>query len=145
MTWLRRYWPVLAFTAIWAIILIQPNAKAQTAPGGTPVVGGAQYKGTINSSVTIATGGTFQQVLASIIGATGTTGIANVRQSLTIENNNTSGDNCYLYVGSSTATKAISILLIEGGSYSRYWPYVPPDEIQATCDNTSDTLYIDTQ
>jgi hypothetical protein len=141
MTWLRRYWPLLAFAAIWAIILIQPNAKAQTAPGGTPVVGGAQYRGTVNGSSTIANGGTFQSVLPSIIGTT------NTRQSLTIQNNNISGtDYCYVYIGpNASATEAKSIALAVGQSYQRYWPYVPPDNISMTCATTSDTFYLDTQ
>jgi hypothetical protein len=44
-----------------------------------------------------------------------------------------------------SATKGISILLLPGGSYTRYYPYVPADAIHATCTTTNDTLYIDTQ
>jgi hypothetical protein len=90
---------------------------------------------TTNASTTIATGNTFQQVLAALSN----------RQSLTIENNNAS-DSCWVFVGpSASATKATSILLLSGGSYTRYYPYVPSDAIQATCATTSDTLYVDTQ
>jgi hypothetical protein len=35
--------------------------------------------------------------------------------------------------------------LVAGGSYTRYYPYVPSDEIEGTCATTSDTLYIDFQ
>lgn len=141
---LRSYWPLLAFAVVWALSS-QPNVNAQTSPGGTPVVGSAKYRGTINSSVVIATGNTFQQVLASIIGATGQTGVANVRQSLTIENNNAS-DSCWVFIGpTASAAKGTSILLLAGGSYTRYWPYVPPDNIAATCASNSDTLYVDSQ
>jgi hypothetical protein len=93
---------------------------------------------TINGSVTIVTGNTFQTVLAAV----GSPPAA--RRSLTIENNN-STDSCWIFIGSSAATKAASILLTSGGAYTRYYPYVPSDAIQATCTTTSDTLYIDTQ
>jgi hypothetical protein len=92
--------------------------------------------GTLNQSVVIATGNTFQTVLAAV-GQNG-------RQSLTIANNNAS-DSCWLYVGSGAATKGTSILLLAGGSYVRYYPYTPSDVIQATCATSNDTLYIDTQ
>jgi hypothetical protein len=103
-----------------------PNAWGPC-PGNLP---------TTNRSVVITLGATFQTVVASTV-----TG----RRSLTIENNNTSGDNCYVYIGSSGQTEAAAILLIKGGSYTRYWPFVPNDTIQATCDTTNDTLYVDTQ
>lgn len=90
---------------------------------------------TVNGSVVIAAGNTFQTVVA-----------ANSRlRSLTIQNNNTNGDNCWVFVGGGTATKPTAILLGQGGSYQRYYPYVPADAIQATCAATSDTLYVDTQ
>lgn len=92
---------------------------------------------TTNSSVVIATGNTFQTVLAAVTNT-------NQRRSLTIENNNAS-DSCWLFIGAGAATKGTSILLTSGGSYTRYYPYVPSDAIQATCATTSDTLYIDVQ
>lgn len=52
---------------------------------------------TTNGAVTITTGGTFQTVL-SALSSSGS------RHSLTIQNNNTNGDNCWIYVGSGTAT-----------------------------------------
>jgi hypothetical protein len=102
---------------------------------------------TINGSVTIVTGNTFQQVLAAT-----TFTVDQQRKSLTIENNNTS-DNCWIAFGAvggaaitaANATKAESILLLPGGSYQRYFPYVPSDAIIGTCASNSDTLYIDTQ
>jgi hypothetical protein len=66
------------------------------------------------------------------------------RQALTIENNNAS-DSCWVYIGTGTPTEAKSILLLAGGSYTRYWPYVPNDTLQATCASNNDTLYIDVQ
>ena len=90
--------------------------------------------GTVNSSATIATGNTFQTVLAA----------NSKRQSVTIQNNNTNNDNCWLFIGSAAAAKGTSILLAPGGSYQRYSPYVPTDAIQATCATTNDTMYIDT-
>lgn len=93
---------------------------------------------TTNGSVVIATGNTFQTILAAL----GTPPA--IRRSLTIENNN-STDSCWVFIGSGAATKALSILLLPGGSYTRYFPYVPSDAIQATCTTTSDTIYLDMQ
>lgn len=93
-----------------------------------------QNRTTINGSVSITTGGTFQQILA-----------ANARWSVTVENNNTNTDKCWIYIGAGTASEAASIMLLPGGSYTRYSPFIPSDEIQATCAAASDTLYVDTQ
>jgi hypothetical protein len=92
---------------------------------------------TTNGSATIAAGSTFQTILAAVTQT-------NQRRSLTIENNNAT-DSCWLFIGTGSATKATSILLLPGGSYTRYYPYIPTDTIQATCATTSDTLYVDTQ
>lgn len=94
---------------------------------------------TTNGSVVITAGGTFQTVLAAL-GAPPAK-----RRSLTIQNNNTS-DSCWIYIGSGSATEAKSILLAAaGGSYARYSPYIPSDEIQGTCATASDSLYVDVQ
>lgn len=93
---------------------------------------------TTNSSTTIATGNTFQTLLAAITSNS-------QRRSLTVQNNNTNGDNCWLFIGAGGAAKATSILLGQGGSYQRYYPYVPNDVIQATCTTTADTIYVDLQ
>lgn len=120
----------------------QPNVTAAPAYSGAPV-----NRATRNSSATITTGNTFQTVLASNFG----TSIQ--RQALTIENNNTS-DSCWIAFGktaggtvitAANATKAESILLQAGGAFTRYWPFVPSDEIEATCAANNDTLYIDNQ
>lgn len=117
----------LAF-ALLALCLAGP-ALAQTVNSSTT-----------NGSITIAAGNTFQQALA-VLGSPPA-----IRRSLTIENNNTNGDNCWVFIGATaSATKALSILLAPGGSYTRYYPYVPSDNIAATCTTTSDTLYVDTQ
>ncbi len=114
--------------ALWFAV----PAHAQNTPGQLP---------TINQSVTIVTGNTFQTVVA-------TSG----RRSLTISNNNAS-DSCWISFGSfggvtitaANATKPRSILLIAGGSYTRYFPYTPNDEIEGTCASNGDTLYVDIQ
>lgn len=121
-----RLFPIGVAGALVALLLGSSGALAQSRP---------MSLNTLNSSATITAGNTFQTVLAAK---------AN-RQSLTIQNNNTNGDNCWLFIGSSAATKAISILLGPGGSYQRYAPYLPSDAIQATCTTTNDTLYVDTQ
>ena len=110
-----------------ALLLCLP-AQAQQAPLNL---------GTVNGSIVIAAGNTFQQALAAVTG--------NKRRSLTIQNNN-AADNCWLYVGpTASATKGTSLLLLPGGSYTRYYPYIPNDNIAATCATTADTLYVDTQ
>lgn len=126
--------------AYLAAVILALSVSVATAQA--PVQGVTEQRATVNGSVVIATGNTFQTVLATSIGAT--VAANTVRQALTIENNNAS-DNCWLFIGSGTATKATSILLLPGGSYTRYWPYVPSDAIQATCAANSDSLYIDTQ
>ena len=73
--------------------------------------------------VTIVSGNKFQQVVP----ATGTK-----RQALTIKNNNTNNDNCWVFIGGGRASKENSIVLGPGGSYVRYWPFAPTDAIQAT-------------
>jgi curli biogenesis system outer membrane secretion channel CsgG len=92
---------------------------------------------TTNGSVAITTGNTFQTVLTAV-----TTNAQ--RRSLTIQNNNAS-DSCWLFIGTGSATKGTAILLASGQAYTRYYPYIPTDAIQATCATTADTLYIDNQ
>jgi len=116
----------------WALGQGNNNTPAP-AYSGAPV-----NRATLNSSTTITTGNTFQTVLASNFNTT------TQRQALTIQNNNLS-DNCWIYLGSGTATEAKAILLLAGGSYTRYWPFVPSDAIQATCATANDTIYIDNQ
>lgn len=123
----------LILTGLAGAALAQGNNQTPA----TPFAGAPQNRSTKNISAVIATGNTFQQVLA-IQAST------DVRQALTIVNNNAT-DNCWVFLGSGTATKGISILLLAGGSYSRYWPFVPSDAIQATCASNSDTLYVDVQ
>lgn len=118
---MRAIWVILA-----ALLLATPALCQGTA--NFPVNGP-----TVNASAVITLGNTFQTVLAAKLD----------RQSLTIQNNNAT-DSCWIFVGATTPTKARSILLLAGGAYTRYWPYVPTDAIQATCANTSDTLYLDT-
>lgn len=115
------------------LILLCARADAQSSPPPPALP-------TVNGSVTIVTGGTFQQVLASVPPGSIS------RRSITIQNNNITGtDNCWVFIGNTTATVGKSILLMPGGSYQRYFPYVPSDVIQATCATTSDTLYVETQ
>lgn len=99
---------------------------------------------TINRSVTITSGAAFQTVQ----GSAAFTGEPNVptRRSLTVMNNNINGDNCWVFVGAlASATTPTSILLLPGGSYTRYMPFVPSDPINVNCTTTGDTVYVDTQ
>lgn len=134
---------IVGFLCALALLSGVPTgqAAAQATPIPGVIVGGvAQNRSTVNGSVTITTGGTFQTALSSIIGTS-----TPPRQSLTIQNNNTSTDNCWVFIGGGTASEAKAIILGAGGSYQRYFPFVPSDAIQVTCASTSDTMYIDTQ
>ena len=105
-----------------------------------PAVAQTTNAPTINGSVSITTGNTFQQALPAV----GTPPA--IRRSLTVQNNNTTTDACWVYLGvTANATKANSIELLQGNSYSRYFPYVPSDAVQVTCATTADTVYVDTQ
>lgn len=121
---------------LWCAVPALPEGNPMTP---APAFSGAPVnRSTVNHSVVIATGNTFQTVLAANFNTT------TQRQQLTINNNNTS-DACWSFLGAGTATKATSILLEHGQSYRREWPFVPSDAIQATCASTNDTLYVDTQ
>lgn len=111
--------------AVSILLMLAAPALAQTATV------------TINGSVVIATGNTFQTILPALTGF-------QQRRSLTIQNNNAT-DSCWIFVGGGSATKGTSILLLAGGSYTRYYPYLPSDAIQGTCASTSDTIYVETQ
>ena len=130
--------------ALFAVLMGGFFVPAYADPSGLPVAGTVINRSTVNSSAVITTGNTFQTVLASNLGATTAQGGPLQRQALTIQNNNAS-DTCWLFIGAASATKATSILLLPGGSYTRYWPFVPSDAIQATCATTSDSLYVDFQ
>src|ERR1700688_3952938 len=114
---------ILCLATLWVAWFAQDASRAQ------------QNRFTLNGSAVITAGNTFQTVLA-----------AAPRWSLTIQNNNAS-DSCWVYIGSGSATKGTSIQLdtTHGTAYTRYFPYVPSDAIQAACATTSDTLYVDTQ
>jgi hypothetical protein len=103
----------------------------------TPALGQTTNAPTIPGSVVIS-GSAFQEVLPAVGEPPA------MRRSLTIQNNNTL-DNCWLFLGpTSAATKSNSMLLTPGQGYTRFYPYVPGDAIQAAC-ASGDTLYIDTQ
>jgi hypothetical protein len=160
--------------AVWLCAVFFALTASLPAFAQQEVRGQAQYRATINGSAKITTGLTYQTLLSSIQGATpnsGASGAAGLsqttqRQSLTIENNNVSGtDTCYIIIGStwgvvpgttttsSTSTFAggtvtaaqASITLAVGASYTRYWPYVPPDAVYGTCTTNGDSIYVDTE
>jgi hypothetical protein len=139
--------------------LLVAAARGQAPVTGSPVQGVAQYRQTLNGSVKITTGLTYQLVLAALPGT------STVRHSLTIQNNQASGtDVCYLIVGTTQVTAGTtatstnvtiagatitaaqaSIVLSPGQAYTRYFPYVPADAIYGTCTTSGDSLYVDTQ
>jgi hypothetical protein len=89
-----------------------------------------------NNVVKIATGNSFQQVV-------GPNSSATERQALTIKNNNTNGDTCWVFFGGDKASKEKNVSIDSGGSYVRYWPFVSSEAMQATCASTSDTLSVE--
>jgi hypothetical protein len=115
---------VLGVASLAIALLLGSAAFAQTPPAPT------------NTVVRIDTGNKFQQVLAS----SGT-----ARRMLRISNNNTNGDSCWVFVGSSQASKEGSYAVPPGKEYLRYPPFVSSDAIQATCASSSDTLDLEYQ
>jgi hypothetical protein len=129
--------------ALCAVVLISGEGRAQqntalTQPG----------------SIIVAAGNTYQQILPLMTAGTN-------RKSITVQNNNAT-DSCWILLGGpwlagdtvttsrtvngvSLTAKQASILLTAGSPYTRYYPYVPPDQILGTCATTSDTIYADTQ
>lgn len=140
---MNRLYKLLALGLLVLTPLVGPSflALGQGSLSGQLVQGTAVNTGTKNTTIVITTGNTFQTALVSIIGDSTTR-----RQALTIQNNNTTTDNCWLYLGAkASATKATAILLAPGQAYTRYWPFVPADEISVTCATTNDTMYVDNQ
>lgn len=137
---------ILTFCGVMLAYGANPNDFSQVL-GSNRVVGGLP---TIRVPIVIVAGNTFQTILPASAG----------RRSLTVQNNNGT-DSCWLDFGQSTAltlgipsgtsltaaaaTKAGAILLLAGGSYSRYYPYTPSDELQATCTTTADTMRVEFQ
>lgn len=116
-----------------ALFLVCTDAYPQSSPPPPALP-------TNNGSGVIAVGGTFQQILPAVPVN------SFARRSLTIQNNNTGTDACWLHIGTGIPSLANSILLpAPAGSYVRYYPYVPSDAMQITCTSTNDTFYVDTQ
>lgn len=148
-------WLLACSPVVWGQAANNPVIQAPTTP----------------LSTTITTGLTYQLILPAqtIVEPP----LPGARHSLTIQNNNVSAgalssDLCYLIVANSalaaqitpgttttssnvtvsgktiTAAQA-SVVLSGGGSFQRYFPYIPSDAIYGTCATTADTLYVDTQ
>ncbi len=96
-----------------------------------------QPPASIKTSVTIVTGNKFQIILPE-------NDTGKDRRALVIDNNNTNGDSCWIFVGTGRASQEKSDkVLAPGGQYVRYWPFVPSDEVQATCASSADTLSVE--
>ena len=90
-------------------------------------------------SVTIAAGNKFQQILPE-------NDTGKKRRALVIDNENKNGDSCWVFIGTGQASKEESDkVLAPGDEYVEYWPFVPSDEVQATCASSSDTLSVEYQ
>jgi len=109
-----------------ALMLLGSAAYAQQLPAPT------------DSLIAIVTGNKFQQIIPP-------NKIGTDRRALTIQNNNTNSDSCWVYIGSDKASKENSIALDPSGSCVRYWPFASSDAIQATCASSSDTLLVEYQ
>jgi hypothetical protein len=110
-----------------ACLLLSSPTFAQLTPASTKIL------------VTIVTGNKFQEILPE-------NNTGKDRRALVIDNKNTNGDNCWVFVGTGRATKEKSDkVLAPGDEYVEFWPFVPSDEIQATCASSSDTLDVEFQ
>jgi hypothetical protein len=147
---MKRSWLIAA--ALLALAFANEPAKAQVGLTITPI-----DAPTINGSVKITTGNTLQSIL-------GAQGFNQALKSVTFQNNN-STDNCWIVFGSNititSGTTTLStnvtvngvtmtvqqaaILLTPGGSFQRYLPYLPADQIFGTCATTGDSIHIDYQ
>lgn len=134
-----RHVAALAATLLFALMACQPAQAQSQLPSD-------------NHSRSIATGNTYQ----TLAPATGS------RRTLEVENNNAT-DNCLIDVtgtvpvGATTSTSVTtadnvsltaakaSILLIPGGSYTRYYPSTPLGPIVGTCTTSGDSIYVDAQ
>lgn len=116
------------FIALAYVLSSSPTFAQQISQSSVPP---ATHK-----SVTIVMGNKFQQVLNA-----STTALRMLR----IGNNNTNDDVCWVFVGSSQASKDASYAVPPGKEYLRYPPFVPSDAIQATCASSSDTLDVEYQ
>jgi hypothetical protein len=112
---------------------------------------GAKAVPTIPFPTLIVAGNTYQVLQAVSVG----------RRSLQVQNNN-AADSCYLIVGGpwlagdtvattrtingvSVTAKQASILLNSAISFTRYYPYIPSDQLLITCATTGDSVYADVQ
>jgi hypothetical protein len=134
----------VALAVIAGVLWLAPAAAQEPVPAAT-----------YPSPVLITTGNTFQQLFAALAAG-------GKRRSLTIQNNTTGSDNCFVLIGGpwlagdTTATSRTvsgktvtaaqgAILLSPGASYARYSPFVPNDKIMVTCATTNDSVYADVQ
>ena len=119
---------VLGAASLAVLYLLSPSPIfAQQPPAATETL------------VTIVTKNKFQQLLPE-----NTTG--KDRRALIIKNTNTNGDTCWVFVGAGRASKEKSDQVLgPGEEYVQYWPFVPSDEVQATCASTSDSLSVEYQ
>ena len=126
----------LVFLAAFVLSAAAQQSNQTPAPAfaGAPVL-----RSTVSTPTTITTANTFQTILSSA--QSGTT----IRGQLTVENNNASNVFCYLFFGTSTATTPNSLLLNSGFPFLRSWPFVPNDQLQATCTLTGGSLFLSVQ
>ena len=90
-----------------ACLLLSSPIFAQQTPASTKTL------------VTIVTGNKFQQILPE-------NNTGKDRRALIIDNRNTNGDNCWVFVGTGQASKEESDkVLAPGDEYVKYWPFVP--------------------
>lgn len=135
-----------ALCALYGIATFMAISMAMLLSTGHPHAQNAMAQ-TTNGSVAITTGNTFQTALAAV--SQNTAGAQNgttpgERQTLTLANNNPT-DSCWVYLGSGSATKAVSMLFLAGTRVRYDRPFVPSDTVQVTCATTADTFYIDYQ
>ena len=132
--WQHRYSEQL-FTLIQSCMALAAALAIASVLFGSRTLAQSQAPAPPGTLVTIVTGSKFQQVVPPSTNGT-------ERRSLTIQNNSANDDNCWVYIGTSKPSKEASFELAPGKSLERYWPFVPSDAIQATCETSSGTLYV---
>lgn len=150
---MRRFaLPLSLIAGIAAVITWLAVANAMLAGiGSTVALAQSTTPGSLtNHSQPVATGNTYQQLLA-----------AAVHKSVSIQNNNAT-DTCEIdptgtvnggdttstskTIGGKTLTAIqVSIELLPGQAWTRYYPYIPNNAIVGTCSSSSDSIYVDTQ
>lgn len=124
---------------VLALFLFVGAAVAQQSnyTPGLGVIGIPVTRSTLVTPTTIVSANVFQIILNSTANSNVT-----IRGRLEIQNNNSVGTSCFVFFGSTNPTTGNSIILGSGGLYTREFPYIPSDTVQATCGANNSSLFV---